>query len=196
MNSTFNVNLTTRNNMITELEKAMEITKHIMEKGQNSTITWKRLFKKFPFFKAYQYFIEIQILSKTEDHHNRWKGRVESLVKQLLLSLNRLNDRTYKCLEFRPWPKSYNLGNRVDDEAGGYPWDDTYYFGIRVKKLGDVQKIDLTEARVEFFNFVNMLISDRTRKDYDNFYSLLESKQVDIGVRLLTRDQLPDAVRP
>jgi poly(A) polymerase len=53
MNSTFNVNQTTRNNMITELEKAMEITKHIMERGPNSSISWKRLFKKFPFFKAY-----------------------------------------------------------------------------------------------------------------------------------------------
>ena len=31
MNSTYNVSLTTRNIMITELEKAMEITKHIMQ---------------------------------------------------------------------------------------------------------------------------------------------------------------------
>jgi len=30
MNSTYNVSLTTRNIMITELEKAMEITRHMM----------------------------------------------------------------------------------------------------------------------------------------------------------------------
>ena len=59
MNSTYNVSLTTRNVMITELEKAMEITNHIMKKQNNSKITWKRLFKKFPFFKAYQHFIQI-----------------------------------------------------------------------------------------------------------------------------------------
>ena len=57
MNSTYNVSLTTRNIMITELEKAMEITKHMMARQPNNKITWKRLFKKFPFFKAYQHFI-------------------------------------------------------------------------------------------------------------------------------------------
>jgi len=59
MNSTFNVSLITRNVIITELEKGMEITKHIMEKKINNKITWNRLFKKFPFFKAYQHFIQI-----------------------------------------------------------------------------------------------------------------------------------------
>eukprot|EP00355_Strombidium_rassoulzadegani_P004499 CAMPEP_0168616720 /NCGR_PEP_ID=MMETSP0449_2-20121227/5169_1 /TAXON_ID=1082188 /ORGANISM="Strombidium rassoulzadegani, Strain ras09" /LENGTH=384 /DNA_ID=CAMNT_0008657507 /DNA_START=204 /DNA_END=1358 /DNA_ORIENTATION=+ len=137
MNSTFNVNQTTRNNMITEFEKAMEITHHIMQKGVDSQITWKRLFKKFPFFKAYQYFIEVQILSATEDIHQKWKGRVESLIKQLLNLLSRLNDNIYKCLEFRPWPKSYNLGNRASEDKGSYLLDDAYYFGIRVKRLGD-----------------------------------------------------------
>jgi poly(A) polymerase len=53
MNSTYNVSLTTRNIMITELEKAMEITKHMMKQRHNNKISWKRLFKKFPFFKAY-----------------------------------------------------------------------------------------------------------------------------------------------
>ena len=53
MNSTYNVSLTTRNIMITELEKAMEITKHLMSRQPNNKITWKRLFKSFPFFKAY-----------------------------------------------------------------------------------------------------------------------------------------------
>jgi len=53
MNSTYNVNATTRNAMLTEMEKAMHITSHIMKNKPNSKITWKRLFKKFPFFRAY-----------------------------------------------------------------------------------------------------------------------------------------------
>ena len=57
MNSTYNVSLTTRNIMLTEFEKAMDITKHIMEKRNKAKVSWKRLFKKFPFFKAYQHFI-------------------------------------------------------------------------------------------------------------------------------------------
>ena len=63
MNSTYNVSLTTRNVMITELEKGMKITEHIMKKNPNVKISWKRLFKKFPFFSAYSHFIQIQILS-------------------------------------------------------------------------------------------------------------------------------------
>lgn len=79
MNSTYNVSLTTRNVMITEIEKAMEITKFIMKnKQQSNQVSWKRLFKKFPFFKAYHHFIQIQILSKNEDIHHKWKGFVEA----------------------------------------------------------------------------------------------------------------------
>ena len=59
MNSTKKVTVTTRNIIVTELEKAMEITKHLMKGTENKTITWKRLFKKFPFFKAYRHFIQI-----------------------------------------------------------------------------------------------------------------------------------------
>lgn len=102
--------------------------------------------------------------------------------------MQNLNDREYKCLEFRPWPKSYTLGNRQNEEMGGYQSDDTYYFGIRVKHAGEIQRIDLTEARKEFFSYVNQMISDRSKKDYDNFFSLLESKKIDIGVRLLPRE--------
>ena len=65
MNSTYNVSLTTRNIMITEMEKAMEITKHMMKQKTNNKTSWKRLFKKFPFFKAYSHFIQISILSET-----------------------------------------------------------------------------------------------------------------------------------
>lgn len=59
MNSTYNVSLTTRNVMITEIEKGMKIAEHIMKRNPNTKITWKRLFKKFPFFSAYNHFIQI-----------------------------------------------------------------------------------------------------------------------------------------
>lgn len=84
MNSTYNVSLTTRNVMITEIEKAMKITEHIMKRNPNTKITWKRLFKKFPFFSAYNHFIQIQILSLNQEIHEKWKGYVESKVRRLL----------------------------------------------------------------------------------------------------------------
>ena len=81
MNSTHNVSLTTRNIMITEFEKGMEITNNLMNGGLTD---WRRLFKKFPFFKAYKYFIQIQILSRTEEIAEKWKGYCESKIRQFL----------------------------------------------------------------------------------------------------------------
>lgn len=39
----------------------------------------------------------------------------------------------FNCLEFRPYPKGYTLGNKKEE---GFEVDDTYYFGIRVKNYG------------------------------------------------------------
>ena len=95
--------------MITEIEKAMEITKHMMKQKTNNKTSWKRLFKKFPFFKAYQHFIQISIMSETQDIHEKWKGSMESKVRIFLRNLEDVNTKHYKCLEFRPWPKGFKL---------------------------------------------------------------------------------------
>lgn len=57
-NSSFNVMDSTMHAILTELEKGALITKAICE-GQ--PVKWNRLFKKFPFFKAYQHFIQVSI---------------------------------------------------------------------------------------------------------------------------------------
>ena len=124
MNSTYNVSLTTRNVMITELEKGMKITEHIMKKNPNVKISWKRLFKKFPFFSAYSHFIQIQILSLNQDIHEKWKGYVESKIRGLLLNLEKFNN-ALDCLEFRPWPRGYVLELGKDSS---FQVNHAYYF--------------------------------------------------------------------
>ena len=57
-NSSFNVMDSTMHAILTELEKGALITKAICE-GQ--PVKWNRLFKKFPFFKAFQHFIQVSI---------------------------------------------------------------------------------------------------------------------------------------
>jgi len=91
--------------------------------------------------------------------HEKWKGYVESKVRRLLMNLEKINQNKFQCLEFRPYPKAYNLGDKVEQ---GFECDDTYYFGIRVKNYvdpamgGDIKdicpQIDLTDTRVRFFN--------------------------------------------
>jgi poly(A) polymerase len=72
MNSTYNVTYQTRNTLLTEFEKAEMIARELNQNKENCNITWKRLFKKFPFFKAYQHFLEFQILAKDEDSYKLW----------------------------------------------------------------------------------------------------------------------------
>ena len=77
--------------MITEIEKAMLITQHLMKQKNNTKTSWMRLFKKFPFFKAYKHFIQIQILSENKEIHEKWSGFVESRLKFLLRNLENVN---------------------------------------------------------------------------------------------------------
>lgn len=114
MNSTFNVSLTTRNIILTELEKAGKITGHLISSKNtgDKKITWHRLFKKFPFFKAYTNFVQIMILSNNEEINQKWKGYAETKIKKLLQGLENSNEKEFRIMEFRPWPKSYNLGQQ------------------------------------------------------------------------------------
>jgi poly(A) polymerase len=59
MNSTHNVSQSTRKVILTEFDKALKITEALIKKEGAPDLTWKRLFKKFNFFKAYNHFIQI-----------------------------------------------------------------------------------------------------------------------------------------
>ena len=52
-NATYNVSLSTMRSILTEFDKAWKITEALVNKQGSEKLTWKRLFKKFPFFKAY-----------------------------------------------------------------------------------------------------------------------------------------------
>ena len=62
-NSTYAVSESTRNIILTEFEKAAMVME-ALNKG-TAGLSWKRLFKKFNFFKAYQHFVMIEIMSRT-----------------------------------------------------------------------------------------------------------------------------------
>jgi poly(A) polymerase Pap1 len=40
--------------------------------------------KKFNFFRAYSHFIQIEVVSKTEDNQKKWTGFIESKIRKLL----------------------------------------------------------------------------------------------------------------
>lgn len=59
MNTTHNVSNSTKRAIMTEFEKGVKIVDFLIENRGKTALTWKRLFKKFNFFKAYSHFIQI-----------------------------------------------------------------------------------------------------------------------------------------
>lgn len=80
-NSTFNVSMTTRSIILKEMEKALKVMKRIRK--NESGLTWKRLFKKLPFYKAYRFYLKIDIMTNDYDH-KRFFGFIESKLKKLI----------------------------------------------------------------------------------------------------------------
>lgn len=154
MNSSYNVSMSTKSVMLMEFEKAAMITGELIKNKSRSCITWKRLFKKFPFFRAYEHFIEVQVLSGDKDNHKTMVGFCENKIKRLVKNLEKLDMKIGEYLEFRPYPKSYELRNE------DFPCTDAYYIGVRIRGgvLPKKKMIDLTETRRIFFeNFQDSL---------------------------------------
>lgn len=148
MNSTYNVYPSTKEAMLTEFEKGFTITNAIL-KRDNLALSWKRLFKPFPFFKAFSHYIMIVLCSENGDLHMRWNGFVESKLRLFINALEKLTAQKTYSLEFRPWPKSYeNIASTLTqiDEDSSYTKSDTYFIGIRVKKNETTERatVDLT----------------------------------------------------
>ena len=62
---------------------------------------------------------------------------MESKVRWFVFNLEKLNKNNYFYLEYRPWPTSYHLGNKVQD---GYEMDDTIYIGLRVRNISVIKE--------------------------------------------------------
>ena len=178
MNATYNVSQSTKKAMLTEFEKGLLVTEALLKRDDkggkvNTQLCWKRLFKKFNFFKAYSHFVQISIFSQSEEHHKKWTGFIESKIRKLLNQFEKLNEIKGNCLEFRPWPKPYKFENEV------YPFNETLFFGIRVKKNESLtqQKIDLTDTVKIFYKKLKDWVGADAK-----LTEIVEKKLVDIKV--------------
>ena len=113
--------------------------------------------------------------------------------------LEKINKSKFQFIEFRPWPKAYQLGNKAAPELGGFICDETYYIGLRIKNTSTMKEmfsqVDLSEARIDFFKKLHDFISNPERSD-NKYMENIDRKEVDIDIKLLSRAQLPDQVRP
>ena len=120
---------------------------------------------------------------------------MESKIRRLVFYLEKINKSKFQFIEYRPWPKAYQLGNKVAPEQGGFICDETYYIGLRVKNISNMKEmfsqVDLSEARIDFFKKLHDFIINPDRSD-NKYMENIEKKEVDIDIKLLSRAQLPD----
>jgi poly(A) polymerase Pap1 len=76
------------------------------------------------------------ILSVSVELHNRWIGFVESKIRLIIPDLEKLSYNQSYQLEFRPWPKTYQIASTMTQvtEDLSYIKSDSYFIGIRIKK--------------------------------------------------------------
>lgn len=174
----------------------MKITEALLSR-KHSKLTWKRLFKKFNFFQAYNHFVQIQILSKDDiegvNFSEKWTGYIESKIRKLLGCFEKFNELKGNIMEFRPWPKAYRLENTE------YANSEAYYFGIRIKKNpaafsnenNGIQRVDFKDTiKIFYQKLKEWLIYDETLMKW------VKEKTVDIRITYHSRETLPDEVRP
>lgn len=158
---------------MTEFEKAYKIVEALLQKNENGQkmypeLSWKRLFKKFNFFGAYQHFVMITILSETNELHNKWLGFAESKVRHFVNYLEKLFSSKHSFeFEMRPWSKTYKIEQTLQRPPGiakpDFAEGNSYFIGIRVKKNENVEPlaIDLSQTIFKYYDFFNNMVKEQ-----------------------------------
>lgn len=122
-NSTFNVSLSTKRVIISELERGLAIAEDIIMSKAN----WDKLFEAPSFFYKYRHFIVLLVSSQTADDHLEWCGLVESKIRYLIGNLERnqfisLAHVNPKCFDYeRPAPAAVTSTTSISSKDGGNP---------------------------------------------------------------------------
>ncbi|CAL5350248.1 unnamed protein product [Camellia sinensis] len=94
-------------------------SKRSMEKNKAG---WMTLFEPFPFFEAYRNYLQIDIAAENDDDLRKWKGWIESRIRQLTLKIER---DTKSMLQCHPHPGEFSDKSR--------PFHYCYFMGLRRK---------------------------------------------------------------
>ncbi|KAF3438619.1 hypothetical protein FNV43_RR21382 [Rhamnella rubrinervis] len=142
MNSSYNVSSSTLRIMSNEFQRGSEIC----EAMETSKADWDTLFEPYPFFEAYKNYLQIEISAEDADDLRKWKGWVESRLRQLTLKLER---HTYNMLQCHPHPGDFQDKSR--------PFHCCYFMGLQRKQGVQVngEHIDIRRTVEDFKQAVN-----------------------------------------
>ncbi|XP_010498178.1 PREDICTED: nuclear poly(A) polymerase 1-like [Camelina sativa] len=144
MNSSYNVSASTLRIMTGEFQRGKEIC----EAMETNKADWDTLFEPFAFFEAYKNYLQIDISAANVDDLRKWKGWVESRLRQLTLKIER---HTYDKLQCHPHPHDFQDSSR--------PLHCSYFMGLQRKQgvpaAEGEQQFDIRRTVEEFKHTVN-----------------------------------------
>ncbi|KAF8114298.1 hypothetical protein N665_0039s0062 [Sinapis alba] len=143
MNSSYNVSASTLRIMTGEFQRG----KDICEAMEANKADWDTLFEPFAFFEAYKNYLQIDISAANVDDLRKWKGWVESRLRQLTLKIER---HTYDMLQCHPHPHDFQDASR--------PLHCSYFMGLQRKQgvpAAEGEPFDIRRTVEEFKHTVN-----------------------------------------
>ncbi|KAG7944713.1 hypothetical protein I3843_15G117100 [Carya illinoinensis] len=144
MNSSYNVSSSTLRIMSEEFQRGCDIC----EAMEISKADWDTLFETYPFFEAYKNYLQIDVTAESADDLRKWKGWVESRLRQLTLKIER---HTYNMLQCHPHPGGFSDRSRA--------FHCCYFMGLRRKQgvpVNEGEQFDIRLTVEEFKQNVNM----------------------------------------
>ncbi|KAJ1394203.1 polymerase, nucleotidyl transferase domain [Sesbania bispinosa] len=144
MNSSYNVSSSTLCIMSGEFQRGNEIC----EAMEANKADWDTLFEPYPFFDAYKNYLQIDISAENADDLRKWKGWVESRLRQLTLKIER---HTFGMLQCHPHPGDFSDKSR--------PLHGSYFMGLQRKQgvpVNEGEQFDIRLTIEEFRHSVNM----------------------------------------
>ncbi|XP_062092159.1 nuclear poly(A) polymerase 1-like [Humulus lupulus] len=170
MNSSYNVSSSTLRIMSKEFQRGSEIC----EAMESNKADWDTLFETFPFFEAYNNYLQIDISAKNADDSRNWKGWVESRLRQLTLKIER---HTYNMLQCHP-----HTGGFSDKSK---PFHCSYFMGLQRKQGVSANEGGIFDIRATVDEF----------KQAVNVYTLWKPG-MEIRVCHVKKKNIPDFVFP
>ncbi|PQQ15563.1 nuclear poly(A) polymerase 1 isoform X1 [Prunus yedoensis var. nudiflora] len=170
MNSSYNVSSSTLRIMLEEFQRGNEIC----EAMEANKADWDTLFESYDFFEAYKNYLQIDISAENADDFRKWKGWVQSRLRQLTLKIER---HTYDMLQCHPHPGDFSDKSR--------PFRSSYFMGLQRKQgvpVTEGEQFDIRATVEEFKQSVNR-------------YTLLE-RGMEIRVSHVKRRNIPNFVFP
>ncbi|KAK7243478.1 hypothetical protein RIF29_38275 [Crotalaria pallida] len=144
MNSSYNVSSSTLRIMTDEFQRGNEIC----EAMEVNKADWDTLFEPYPFFESYKHYLQIDVSAENADDLRKWKGWVESRLRQLTLKIER---HTYGMLQCHPHPGDFSDKSR--------PFHCSYFMGLQRKQgvpVNEGEQFDIRLTVEEFKQSVNM----------------------------------------